>query len=161
MAADVVAAHVDRPPVELAEAEPGVGAAQRQHGRRLAHGDVVEHAERGDHHPRQQQALEREPPTSLICSSADSSDARPVRSVIFGEASASTATRTRLTVVPSIAARLFGPSPCASEIVSNMTASEPTMATASGDVPSRIAGMMKQDDHGEAGREPDQRQRAA
>jgi hypothetical protein len=57
--------------------------------------------------------------------------------------SANRATRTRLNVVPSIAATLFGPSPCASEIVSSITAIEPTSATPSGEVPSRIAGTMK------------------
>ena len=42
--------------------------------------------------------------------------------------------------VPSSAARVFGPRPCASGIVISATASAPTIATASGDLPSRIAG---------------------
>ena len=64
-------------------------------------------------------------------------------------------------VVPSIAARLFGPSPWASEIVSSITASEPTMATASGERAVEDRGDDEEDDHGEAGREPEQRERAA
>ena len=46
----------------------------------------------------------------------------------------------RLAAVPSSAARLFGPQPCASGIVTSAIASEPTTATASGGLPSRIAG---------------------
>ncbi len=42
--------------------------------------------------------------------------------------------------MPSSAARLFGPTPCASVIVEIITASEPTTATARGSFPSRIAG---------------------
>ena len=45
--------------------------------------------------------------------------------------------------MPSTAARLFGPRPCASGIVTSATASEPTTATASGGLPSRIAGTTK------------------
>ncbi len=72
-----------------------------------------------------------------------SSDERPVRCASSVTASASPAVRSRLAAVPSIAARLFAPSPCASGIVTSITASDPATATANGDSPERIAGTMK------------------
>jgi hypothetical protein len=42
--------------------------------------------------------------------------------------------------VPRQAAIAFGPRPCASGIVTSMIARAPTVATATGEVPSRIAG---------------------
>jgi hypothetical protein len=49
----------------------------------------------------------------------------------------------RLPAVPRTAASVFGPQPWASGIVISITASEPTIATASGDFPSRIEGTTK------------------
>ena len=50
---------------------------------------------------------------------------------------------TSATAVPRIAARLFGPAPWASRIVASITATAPTIATASVLSPLRIAGTMK------------------
>ena len=55
-------------------------------------------------------------------------------------AKASAAVSSRLVAVPSAAARLLGPTPCARAIVTNMIVSEPTKATASGARPPSIAG---------------------
>ena len=63
-----------------------------------------------------------------IASSLDS----PVRWVRSVNRTASAAVSSRLTAVPSSAARLFGPRPCASGIVMSAIASAPTTATASG-----------------------------
>ena len=80
---------------------------------------------------------------------------RCVRSV---NSTASPTVITRLAAVPRIAARLLGPVPCASVIVASITASAPTTATASGLLPSRIAGHHEQQHHREAQGQPDQRQ---
>lgn len=54
--------------------------------------------------------------------------------------SARSAVSSRLPAVPSNAATLFAPQPCASGIVVSAIASAPTLATARGGLPSRIAG---------------------
>ena len=56
---EVVASDGERAVVEASEAQARIGAAQRHDRGRLRHGAVGEHAQRGDHHARQQDALER------------------------------------------------------------------------------------------------------
>ena len=56
---------------------------------------------------------------------------------------ASTSVIASATVVPRQAAIVFGPSPCASGIVISMIARDPMVATATGSLPSRIAGTTK------------------
>ena len=72
-----------------------------------------------------------------------SSELKPVMWATSVAKRASSSVITSAAAVPRHAATDFGPSPCASGIVSSMMASAPIVATASGDEPSRIAGTTK------------------
>ncbi len=72
-----------------------------------------------------------------------SSEEKPVMWARSVTSSASTSVIARAAAVPRQAAMALGPRPWVSGIVTSITARAPTVATATGSPPSRIAGTMK------------------
>src|SRR5919106_3249838 len=84
-----------------------------------------------------------ERPWTFVRRSEASSEAKPVMWARSVKRTARATVSERQTAVPRAAAIVFGPIPCASAMVTSMTASAPTTATASGERPSRMAGTTK------------------
>jgi hypothetical protein len=90
-----------------------------------------------------------------------SSDARPVMWARSVARAASTAVRISAHAVPRQAAMVVVPSPWASGMVTSITASEPTTATATGSEPSRIRRHHEGHDDQQAPRQAHQRAQPA